>query len=69
MYELIALLVSAFVLFMFGVSVMSLMVIAAIMLLSFILISTLSFIFKFGFWILLAYLIYYYFFRYNKDKS
>ncbi|TEW49015.1 hypothetical protein [Psychromonas algicola] len=69
MFELFALLMSAFVLFMFGVSVMSLMVIAAIMILSFILISTLSFIFKFGFWILLAYLIYYYFFQYNKDKS
>jgi len=69
MFELFALLMSAFVLFMFGVSVVSLMVIAAIMILSFILISTLSFIFKFGFWILLAYLIYYYFFQYNKDKS
>ena len=69
MFELFALLMSAFVLFMFGISVMSLMVIAAIMILSFILISTLSLIFKFGFWILLAYLIYYYFFKYSKDKS
>ena len=69
MFELLALLMSAFVLFMFGVSVLSLMVIAAIMMLSFILVSTLSFIFKFGFWILLAYLIYYYFFQYNKEKS
>jgi len=69
MFELFALLMSAFVLFMFGVSVVSLMAIAVIMILSFILISTLSFIFKFGFWILLAYLIYYYFFQYNKDKS
>jgi len=69
MFELFALLMSAFVLFMFGVSVVSLMAIAAIMILSFILISTLSFIFKFGFWILLAYLIYYYFFKYNKGNS
>jgi len=69
MFELLALLMSAFVLFMFGVSVLSLIVIAAIMLLSFILISTLSFLFKFGFWILLAYLIYYYFFRHDKGQQ
>lgn len=68
MFELLALLMSAFVLFMFGVSVLSLMVIAAIMIVSFILVSTLSFIFQFGFWILLAYLVYYYFFQYNKEK-
>lgn len=68
MFELFALLMSAFILFMFGVSVLSLMVIAIIMILSFILVSTLSFIFKFGIWILLAYLIYYFFFKYDKDK-
>lgn len=68
MFELFALLMSAFILFMFGVSLLSLIVIAIIMLLSFVLVSTLSFLFKFGIWILLAYLIYYYFFKYNKDK-
>tara|TARA_R110001583_G_scaffold59777_3_gene177653 strand:- start:2202 stop:2387 length:186 start_codon:yes stop_codon:yes gene_type:complete len=59
---------SAFVLFMFGVSFLSIMVIAAIIIFSFIIIGALSFLFKFGIWILLAYLIYYYFFQYNKDK-
>lgn len=68
MFELLALLMSAFVLFMFGISALSLMVIAVIMVSSFILLSTVSFLFKFGFWILLAYLVYYYFFKYNKDK-
>lgn len=67
MFELAALLLSAFVLFMFGLSVMSLTVIAVIMILSFILLSTLSFIFKFGFWTLLAVGIYYYFFAQNKE--
>jgi len=69
MFELLALLMSAFVLFMFGVSIVSLMVIAAIMIVSFILISTLSFIFKFGFWIILAYIVYYYLFQHNKEKD
>jgi len=60
---------SAFVLFMFGVSILSLMVIAGIMIVSFIVLGALSFLFKFGIWILLAYLIYYYFFQYkDKDK-
>jgi len=68
MFELLALLMSAFVLFMFGVSILSLMVIAAIMIVSFIIIGALSFLLKFGIWILLAYLGYYYFFQYNKDK-
>ena len=60
MFELAALLISAFVLFMFGVSVLSLTVIGLILLITFILLTTLSFIFKFGFWILLALVIYYY---------
>jgi len=68
MFEFGALLLSAFVLFMFGVSVISLSVIAVIMVLSFILISTLSFVFKFGVWILLAFAIYY-FFKNKKDLS
>lgn len=68
MFELAALLLSAFVLFMFGISVISLSVIALIMVLSFILLSTLSFIFKFGFWILLAIGLYYYFFKRDGDK-
>ena len=63
MLELAALLLSAFILFMFGVSVFSLTVIAVIMVSSFILLSTLSFIFKFGFWILLAVAIYYFVFK------
>lgn len=63
MIELSALLLSAFILFLFGVSVMSLTVIAAILLLSFILLNTLSLIFKFGFWILLSIVIYYFFTR------
>lgn len=69
MFELAALLLSAFVLFMFGVSVISLSVIALILVLSFILLSTISFVFKFGFWILLAIGLYYYFFRKDGDKS
>ena len=63
MFELGALLLSAFVLFMFGISAISITVIAVIMLLSFILLNTLSFIFKFGFWILLAVVIYYFVFK------
>ena len=66
MFELAALLLCAFILFMFGVSALSITVIAVIMMLTFILLSTLSFIFKFGFWILLAVVIYYYVFK--KDK-
>jgi len=69
MFELLALLMSGFVLFMFGVSIISLVVITIILILSFILISTFSFLLKFGIWILLAYLIYYYFFQHNKEKS
>ena len=71
MFELLALLMSAFVLFMFGVSILSLMVIAGIIIASFIVLGALSFLLKFGIWILLAYLIYYYFFQYknNKDKD
>ena len=68
MFELLALLMSAFVLFMFGISILSLGVIAVIMILCFILLGAFSFLLKFGVWILLAYLIYYYFFQYNKDK-
>jgi hypothetical protein len=68
MFELLALLMSAFVLFMFGVSILSLGVIALIMIVCFILLGALSFVLKFGIWILLAYVIYYYFFQYNKDK-
>jgi len=68
MFELGALLLSAVVLFMFGLSVISLTVIAVIMILSFILLSTLSLLFKFGFWILLAVGIYYYFFAQNKES-
>lgn len=64
MFELVALLLSAFILFMFGVSAISLVVIALILIFSVILLSTVSFIFKFGFWILLAIGLYYYF---NKD--
>ncbi len=60
MLELAALLVCAFILFIFGVSTISIMMITVIMLISFILLSTLSFIFKFGFWILLAVVIYYF---------
>lgn len=66
MLELAALLLSAFVLFMFGISALSITVIAVIMILSFILLSTLSFIFKFGFWILFAVVIYYLVFKKNK---
>ncbi|MEL0660199.1 hypothetical protein V6255_13760 [Psychromonas arctica] len=69
MFELLALLMSAFVLFMFGISILSLGVIAFIMIACFIFIGALSFILKFGIWILAAYLIYYYFFQHNKDKS
>ena len=67
MVELAALLLCAFILFMFGASVVSITVIAIIMVLSFLLMSTLSFIFKFGFWILVAIVIYYSLF--NKDKK
>ena len=63
MLELAALLLSAFILFMFGISAMSVTVIAVIMILSFILLNTLSFIFKFGFWILLAVVLYYFLFK------
>lgn len=66
MLELGALLLSAFILFMFGISVISITVIAAIMILSFILINTISFVFKFGLWILVALGIYY-FFKSKKD--
>jgi hypothetical protein len=66
MFELGALLLSAFVLFMFGLSVISLTVIAVIIMLSFILLNTLSFLFKFGFWIIFAVAIYY-FFAHDKD--
>lgn len=69
MFELAALLLSAFILFMFGVSVISLSVIALILVLSFILLSTISFIFKFGFWILLAIGLYHYFFKKESDNS
>ena len=69
MFELAALLLSAFVLFMFGVSVLSLAVIAVIMILSFILLNTLSFIFKFGFWILIAIVLYYFLFKKNNGHS
>ncbi|MEG3756052.1 hypothetical protein [Psychromonas arctica] len=69
MFELFALLMSAFVLFMFGISVLSLVVIAVIMIACFILVGALSFLFKFGVWILLGYLIYYYFFKHDKEKS
>jgi len=69
MFELAALLLSAFVLFMFGVSAISLGVIAAILVFSFIFLSTISFIFKFGFWILLAIGLYYYFFKGDNHKS
>lgn len=68
MFELLALLMSAFVLFMFGISILSIGVIAFIMIACFILIGALSFLFKFGVWILIAYLIYYYFFQSKKDK-
>ncbi|MDN2664361.1 hypothetical protein [Psychromonas sp. 14N.309.X.WAT.B.A12] len=68
MFELFALLMSAFVLFMFGISVLSLAVIAVIMIACFILVGALSFLFKFGIWILLGYLIYYYFFKHDKEK-
>jgi len=66
MLILAALLLSAVVLFMFGVSVISLTVIAVIMIISFVLLSALSLIFKFGFWLLFAFLIYHYFFKHNK---
>ncbi|MGJ8580688.1 MAG: hypothetical protein ACSHWR_00080 [Psychromonas sp.] len=68
MFELLALLMSAFILFMFGISILSLGVIAAIMIASFIILGALSFFLKFGIWILIAYLIYYYFFREDKEK-
>ena len=69
MFELAALLLSAFILFMFGISLISLTVIAFILIISFILLSTISFIFKFGVWILLAVGIYCYFFKKNNNKS
>jgi len=69
MLELAVLLLSAFILFMFGISVISLSVIGLILVLSFILISTLSFVFKFGIWILLAIGLYYYFFKKDGDKE
>jgi len=62
MIELGALLFSAIMLIMFGVSFITLTLITLVMVLSFILISTLSFFFKFGFWILIAMIIYYSFF-------
>ncbi|GLS89708.1 hypothetical protein GCM10007916_07750 [Psychromonas marina] len=68
MFELAALLLSGFVLFMFGISAISLSVIALILVLSFILLSTVSFVFKFGFWILLAIGLYYYFFKKDDHK-
>lgn len=67
MFELGALLLSAFILFMFGVSTISIAVIALIMIVSFILLSTLSFLFKFGFWILAAGIVYYYLFNKKRD--
>ncbi len=66
MLELAALLLSAFILFMFGISLISFTVIAVIMVAGFILFSTLSFIFKFAFWALLALFIYFFF---NNDKD
>ncbi|PKH01820.1 hypothetical protein CXF72_14775 [Psychromonas sp. MB-3u-54] len=68
MFELGALLLSAFILFMFGISVMSLTVIAVIIILSFILLGAISLIFKFGLWIIFAGAIYYFFFAKNKDS-
>jgi len=61
-----ALVLSGFILFMFGVSIASISVIAVVMLVCFLLLSTLSFLFKFGFWILIAYLIYHFFFKKEK---
>ena len=69
MLELAALLLSAFILFMLGVSVVSLTVVAVIMIASFLLLSTLSFIFKFGFWLLLAIFIYSYFLKNDKENQ
>ena len=69
MIELAVLLLSAFILFMFGISVISLSVIGLILVLSFILISTISFVFKFGIWILLAIGLYYYFSKKDGTKN
>jgi hypothetical protein len=66
MLELAAVLLCAVIFFLFGVSVTSITMVAAIMVLTFILLSTLSFIFKFGFWILVAVAIYYLLIK--KDK-
>jgi hypothetical protein len=49
MLELAAVLLCAVIFFLFGVSFTSITMVAAIMVLTFILLSTLSFIFKFGF--------------------
>ncbi len=66
MLELAALLLCALLLFLFGISAMSIIAITLIMLISFILLSTLSFVFKFGFWILLAVVLYYFVVQKNK---
>ncbi|WP_354625416.1 hypothetical protein [Psychromonas sp. MME2] len=68
MFELGALLLSAFILFMFGLSTISLICIGAIIILSFILLNTIAFIFKFAFWIILAMIIYYLFFNKERDQ-
>ena len=61
-----ALVLSGFILYIFGVSIVSISVIAVVMLICFLLLSTLSFLFKFGFWILIAYVIYHFFFKKEK---
>jgi len=61
-----ALVLSGFILFMFGVSTTSISVIAAVILVCFLLLNTISFLFKFGFWILIVYLVYHFFFKKEK---
>lgn len=67
MFEIGALLLSGFILFVFGVSLFSLTVIAGVLVVSFLLLSVLSIFFKFGFWLLIAIGLYY--FLSNKKKK
>lgn len=58
MIGLLAILTSVSLLFAFGISHFMLMVVAIIMLIAFVLTGAITFIFKFGLWIILIYIAY-----------
>ena len=58
MLGLLAILTSASLLFAFGISSFMLILVAMIMLIAFIITGTITFIFKFGIWIILIYIAY-----------